>query len=229
MPGGEQAIREPWRMAAAHLLDAGLGLSALAPAVERPKLRTVEQMLDKKLNTPATSSMGRLFDAVSALIGLRHVVRYEGQAAVELEWLATDVDDDDAYPFAWEQPTSKSGALVIDTRPLIRAIADDVAKRVNPRRMARKFHTSVAGIVLAVCRLLRAETRMNLIALSGGVFLNVLLSRDVRNLLEQDGFQVYAHERVPAGDGGLCLGQIAIAARQLARPSSASQTAVGDL
>ncbi|HEX3871046.1 MAG TPA: carbamoyltransferase HypF, partial [Pirellulales bacterium] len=80
MPSGEQAIREPWRMAAAHLLDAGLGLSALGPAVERPKLRTVEQMLDKKLNTPATSSMGRLFDAVSALIGLRHVVCYEGQA-----------------------------------------------------------------------------------------------------------------------------------------------------
>ncbi len=155
MPGGDQAIREPWRMAAAHLLDAGVGLSTLIQAVEWPKLRTVEQMLAKKLNTPPTSSMGRLFDAVAALIGARKVVSYEGQAAVELEWLASDVEIRDVYPFDLQRPISQGDAIVIDTRPMIRAIAVDIAQRVNPRHMARKFQTSVAHIVVAVCRILR--------------------------------------------------------------------------
>ncbi|HEX4129222.1 MAG TPA: carbamoyltransferase HypF [Pirellulales bacterium] len=223
MPGGDRAIREPWRMAAAHLLDAGLDLSPLAPRVEPNKLRIVQQMLDKRYNTPQTSSMGRLFDAVATLVGLRDTVSYEAQAAVELEALATGCQTDGEYPLAIEAPSSEdpwSRPMAIDTRPLISAIAAEVARGIDSATVARKFQRSVATMVVEVCRQLRRDTALNLIALSGGVFLNALLSREVEQRLERDDFRVCVHRRVPAGDGGLSLGQVAIGARLLARRPS---------
>lgn len=214
MPGGEQAIREPWRMAQAHLLDALGEDGALADRVSPEVLRVSRQMLESGFNTPSTSSMGRLFDAVACLLGLRDRVSYEGQAAIELEWLAYGDDDDTPYPWSYDE--DKPGSLVIDTRPTIRAVAREVRDRQSRACVARRFHATVAEMIVGVCRWLRGETGIDLVALSGGVFLNVLLSDTAQAKLMAQGFRVLRHRRVPPGDGGISLGQLAIGARLLA-------------
>jgi hydrogenase maturation protein HypF len=207
MPGGEQAIRQPWRMALAHLVDAGTESPSLSARLSPLEIRTVTRMLERRLNTPLTSSVGRLFDVVAALAGVRDRVNYEGQAAVEMEGLATGVAPDGAYPFdLLEVP---DGPTVVDTRPLIRA----VARETNATRIARRFHSTLVEIIAAVCGRIRKAIGVDAVALSGGVFLNVLLTEEVSARLKDDGFRVYRHRLVPPNDGGLSLGQLAIAAR----------------
>jgi hydrogenase maturation protein HypF len=217
MPGGDQASREPWRMALAHLLDAGLDGGLLKPRVPAKSLQIVARMLEREFNAPRTSSAGRLFDAVACLAGLRDQVSYEGQAAVELEWLATDVAADGHYPFdlSWTPAESPSAAArVVDTRPLIRAVSEDVVKKVSPAVIARRFHATMVEIIVAVCDRLRQETGLVPVVLSGGVFLNALLTAEVGARLREAGFRVYRHRLVPPSDGGLSLGQLAVAAGQ---------------
>jgi hydrogenase maturation protein HypF len=229
MPGGEQAIREPWRMAVAHARDAGCDLMKLDGRFDRTSVRQVEQMLAREFNSPPTSSMGRLFDAVAAIVGIRHKVSYEGQAAVELEWLATEASEAGQYSYALDPPDMDivpPRAMTIDTRPLIREIIADVQAGIPRARIARKFHGTIVQIVADVCCRLRDQTGMNLVALSGGVFLNALLSREVFERLVQAGFQVCTHRQVSPGDGGLSLGQLAIAASVLNRRSSTVPSAV---
>lgn len=227
MPGGDAAIHEPWRMAVAHLLDAGCDLGALNSRVPLGELRTIATLLERRFNTPPSSSMGRLFDAVAALAGVGDRVAFEGQAAMQLEWLATDVVDAGAYPFEITQG-DRCGSqrpsvcddmniekpLVIDTRPLICAVAKDVARSVDSRLIARRFHSTVAEMIIAVCLRLKDSTGLNAVALSGGVFMNALLTCAAGARLEQAGFRVFRHRLVPPNDGGLSLGQLAIAAVQ---------------
>ncbi len=218
MAGGDQAIREPWRMAAAHLLDAGLSPGNLLPCGEGEEgissvaLRVVEQMLERRLRTPPTSSAGRLFDAVAALAGVRRRVRYEGQAAIELEWLATGVAPDGTYPFDVSEGEGPERPLVVDTRPLVRAVADDVRRGTEAARIGRRFHTTMVEMIAAVCGRVRQAAGVAAVVLSGGVFLNALLTQEVVSRLSGEGFRVYRHRRVPPGDGGLSLGQLAVAA-----------------
>src|SRR5262249_34946516 len=124
MPGGEQAIREPWRMALAHLRDAEVDGPGFTARFSPLQLRALQRMLDRRFNSPLTSSAGRLFDAVAALLGIRDRVSYEGQAAIEMEWLATTTGTAGSYSFEVnQQPAAEEGApLVVDTRPLIRAL-----------------------------------------------------------------------------------------------------------
>ncbi len=212
LPGGDQAIREPWRIAVSQLRDAGcdIGLANVTAA----QRSTIERMIERGFNAPFTSSMGRLFDAVAAIVGIRSQVSYEGQAAMELEWLAMQAGDEDAYPFAVETATIDTGeeTRVVDTRPLIRAVVADATRGTNAARIARRFHTTVVEMIGRVCRLIRADTRLDLVALSGGVFQNSLLTREACRRLERDGFRVYRHRQVPPNDAGLCLGQLAVAA-----------------
>jgi hydrogenase maturation protein HypF len=210
MPGGDQAIREPWRMAVAQLRDAGCPLGHLRDRLAPVALRAAEQMLERGFQTPPTSSMGRLFDAVAALAGVRDRVSYEGQAGVELEWLATTVAPDGPYPF--DLVSGAEETLVVDARPITRAVAEDVSRGVEAARIARRFHTTVVEVIAAVCARLRASTGLNVVVLSGGVFLNALLTAEAVARLEGDGFRVYRHRLVPPNDGGLSLGQLAIAA-----------------
>jgi hydrogenase maturation protein HypF len=210
LPGGDQAVREPWRMAAAHLVDAGVDFSVLRGRILPVELRTVEKMLERRFNTPLTSSAGRLFDAAAALAGVRDRVNYEGQAAVELEWLACGVAPAGAYPFDLDQPPE--GPLVIDTRPLIRAIADEARRGVGAALIARRFHSTLVEMIAAVCDRLRQASGIEAVVLSGGVFLNALLTVEVGARLRGDGFRVYRHRLVPPNDGGLSLGQLAVAA-----------------
>jgi hydrogenase maturation protein HypF len=212
MPGGEQAVREPWRMALAHLHDAGIEPNALEGAVPAPALRTALQLLGSRTFAPLTSSIGRLFDAVAAIAGVRQRVSYEGQAAIELEGLATAADAGGSYPF---EPTDTGTATQIDCRPLIAAVSHDALTGVPAARIARRFHTTLADIVVHSCEHIRGDTGLDLIALTGGVFQNALFLADCVFRLQASGFRVLRHRRVPPGDGGLCLGQLAVAAATL--------------
>jgi hydrogenase maturation protein HypF len=208
MPGGELAIREPWRMALAHLVDAGCGLASF-PEQGCAKARAgVLQQIARRFNAPMTSSVGRLFDAVAALAGVRPRVSFEGQAAIELEALASDVTADAVYPF----DIVSGSNLVIDTRPLIAEVADDVRRGCASAVIGRRFHSTLVEVVARVCSRLAEETGLSKVVLSGGVFMNVLLTTETVARLTRDGFRVYRHERVPTNDGGLCLGQLAVAA-----------------
>jgi hydrogenase maturation protein HypF len=214
MPGGEQAVREPWRMALAHLADAGAACPPLTARLSHLQSKTVAAMLDRRLNTPLTSSAGRLFDAVASLAGLRDRVSYEGQAAVELEGLAEGAADG-SYPFEVNSPAETDAPFVVDTRPLIRAVADEATRGVSVPLIARRFHLTLADLVVQVCVRLREECGLSAVVLSGGVFLNALLTGGVSTRLREEGFRVYRHRLVPPNDGGLSLGQLAVAAARL--------------
>jgi hydrogenase maturation protein HypF len=215
MPGGEQAIREPWRMAAAYLADLGQGDALLEARVPRSALAAVRQLIDRRTNAPSTSSVGRLFDGVAALTGIRDRVSYEGQAAMELEWLAIPVVPDGAYSF--DIPKAGDGelgdsALVVDTRPLFSDVVADLSRGQEAATIARRFHSTLVELVAQVCRRLRQKSGLDVVVLSGGVFQNALFATEVDAQLVCDGFRVYRHRRVPPGDGGLSCGQLAIAA-----------------
>jgi hydrogenase maturation protein HypF len=186
-------------MALSYLVDAGIEPSA-------PRSQFVLEMIRKRINAPLTSSAGRLFDAVSALIDLRQRVSYEGQAAMELEWLCGGRLSERCYPFAVEES--------VDTRPLIRAVMEDVDRAVEPAEIARRFHRTLVSILEAVCERLRDEHGLSRVVLSGGVFQNALLTESTIPALERRGFDVYRHRSVPPNDGGLSLGQAAIALEQ---------------
>lgn len=225
LPGGDQAARQPWRMAVSHLLDAGCEGVAL-PGVTAQARKTIEQMTVRGVQAPWTSSAGRLFDAVAALVGLRTENRYEGQAAMELEWLAADLAEEGEYPFKMQ---SDQSPMVIDTRPLIRAVVRDTQSGIRADVIARRFHATVAAMVYEVCLRLREATHIDAVVLSGGVFLNALLTRETCARLRWAGFRVYRHQQVPAGDGGLCLGQLAVAVRRLEAARTELSPARGDI
>jgi hydrogenase maturation protein HypF len=210
MPGGTAAIRQPWRMAAAHLAAAyGDALPGGLAVVERHRRdwASVLQMARSQIVSPRTSSAGRLFDAVAAITGVRDEINYEGQAAVELEQRA-DPSEREAYRVAW------CGEEVIRVRAgdLIRSVVEDVRARVPAGVIAARFHNGLARVVAEVCTALRDRTGLTTVALSGGVFQNALLLERVSGGLEQRGFRVLTHSRVPCNDGGISLGQAVVAA-----------------
>ena len=211
-PGGDRAAREPWRMALAHLRDAGVDDTPLLQSIDRSRRATVHKMIERDLNSPMTSSVGRLFDAVAALCGGADVSTFEGQAAMWLESLAERAAagrDEAIYPFAVD---CGAGPAVVDTRPLIRAIAADRLARVDPAVIARRFHRTLAAAATAVCKTIRESAELDRVVLSGGVFANAMLTAELETTLAVGGFQVYRHKIVPPGDGGLSLGQLAVAA-----------------
>lgn len=224
LPGGEQAIHQPWRMAAAYLArtygDAFLELDLpFVRALDRTKWRVLAQMIAKGLNCPQTSSLGRLFDAVAALLQLRREVLYEGQAAIELETLATSCTDCvTGYPFQLH-----SGQVMqFDMAPLIVEIVQDIVQGVSAARIARRFHLAVAEMLVVGCSEVSRRTGLRQVALSGGVFQNQLLLEQLVERLQAMAFQVYINRRVPPNDGGISLGQLAIAAARLHEDSAHS-------
>lgn len=210
LPGGEAAIREPWRMGIAHLVDAGCDVSPLLSRLGRSQIAAVRRMILRKFNAPMTSSAGRLFDAVAWLVGLRDRVTYEGQAAIELEWLASGDTTLGSYPF---EVVEEQSVLVIDTRPIVVSVAADLQRNVARAAVARKFHSTVVEMISSVCgKLRRGNAGHGCVALSGGVFMNSVLTCETVARLEGDGFHVLRHRLVPPNDGGLSLGQLAVAA-----------------
>jgi hydrogenase maturation protein HypF len=220
LPGGEQAIRQPWRMAATYLSRAyGAAFLELeipfVQRMDRTKWRVLSQMMAKDLNCPQTSSLGRLFDAVAALLGLHAAeVVYEGQAAIELEMQAALCTDPVAgYPFVL-----RSGSpLILDVIPLIDALIKDIVRGEAVAYIARRFHLSIVEMLATACVEVRKQTGLNRVALSGGVFQNQLVLEQLIEHLLEKSFQVYINRSVPPNDGGISLGQIAVAAARLQR------------
>ena len=214
LPGGDLAARQPWRMALSHLLaaygDALPELPCLA-AVPADELALVRQALARGVNAPLASSCGRLFDAVAALLDVRNVASFEGQAAMELEMLA-DPSATAPFPFGL---TLERGGLVFDPRPLVRALVLARGNGEPAAACAGRFHATLAELVRQACLVLRARRGIGTVVLSGGVFQNALLTGLVQERLQRAGFTVLTHALVPPNDGGIALGQAAVAGRRL--------------
>ena len=232
LPGGEQAIRQPWRMAAVYLAqaygDAFLDLDIpFTRQLSTARWKPLSQMVEKGINSPPTSSLGRLFDAVAALLGVRSEAIYEGQAAIELETLAEPCErseyqvpstESEARQEAKTPQSALSASHSLDVAPMIRAIVEDLQRGTSVPKIAGRFHRAVAEMLATACQLARDETGLNRIALSGGVFQNRLLLTQLVARLEELQFGVYINRRVPPNDGGLSFGQAAVASARLRDP-----------
>ena len=238
LPGGAAAIKKPYRIAISYILTL-LGEDALNAViatlnevkgkrsqpcsigqVSQVEIEVIKRQIEREINSPLTSSMGRLFDAISALLGIRGEIDYEGQAAVELEMAAysgviarrvSDVaisGDDESYPY---HIVEDHGIRIVRLRDLLSAIIDELGEGVSRERISVKFHNTVARMINEMCHLVGDETGITQVALSGGVFQNRLLLRETVSLLERSGFQVFTHRQVPCNDGGISLGQAVIA------------------
>jgi hydrogenase maturation protein HypF len=212
LPGGEKAVKEPRRTALGLLYEAfGDGLfsmSGLAPlrAFSPEALPVLQAMLARGLNAPLTSSAGRLFDAVAAILELRQVCQFEGQAAMELEFALDGVVTDEAYPF---RTRAEGKPRILDWEPAIREILADVQSGLAVGTIAARFHNTLVEMIAAVAGLEQQER----IVLTGGCFQNKYLTERAVTRLRADGFRPYWHQRIPPNDGGIPLGQIIAAAR----------------
>jgi len=210
LPGGDLAVHRPARMALAHLWQAGLDWDADLPPVidlcyeERTALRS---QLEYRINSPLTSSMGRLFDAAAALIGIRQTVTYEGQAAIEMEALA-DPAEKGVYTF-----DVRSG--LVNPAPVLEALVADWRAGLSLPRLAARFHNSLVQLILDLCQAIRSDTSASTVAFSGGVWQNRFLLEHTLPVLQLAGFRVLIHRQVPANDGGLALGQALIAIKSI--------------
>ncbi len=216
MPGGAMAIKEPWRMAMVYLEEAfGEEWPELeidfVKRIDTKKTEVLKMMIKRGLNTPFSTSMGRLFDAVSSLLSIRDYVNYEGQAAIELEMIA-DKDVKASYSFHFVQ---KEGPIEIDLSQMIREIIYDLREGISAPEISGKFHQTISRLIIEMCNLIRDREGLNRVVLSGGVFQNMFLLSRVIEGLKESGFEVYTHHLLPTNDGGICLGQAVIAHMRL--------------
>jgi hydrogenase maturation protein HypF len=216
MPGGEMAIKKPWRMAVSYLYACyggdflNLNLEFFKK-LERNKWEIIKGMLDQKINLFPTSSAGRFFDAVSVLLRWRERTNYEGQPAVELEMMS-DEKVKGKYLF---EITKEKDIFIIDPELTIKGIVRDLIKKEEKSIIAAMFHNTVAQMINEVCLRLRKEHNLNLVCLSGGVFQNMFLLDRTYSLLTKNRFKVYTHHKVPPNDGGISLGQAVIANQRI--------------
>ena len=213
LAGGDASVLRPYRMALSHLRSAGVDWTedipavAACPSTERGVLA---HQLDTGLGCVPTSSMGRLFDAVSSLLGVRHVVDYEAEAAIELESLARTHGPAEPYSFGVTREATAGIPSVADAAPVVRAVVEDQRRGVPAAEIAARFHAGVAAVVGVLARHERADTGIGTVVLGGGVFANAVLLDSTVRLLEQDGFAVLRPRLLPPNDGGIALGQILV-------------------
>jgi hydrogenase maturation protein HypF len=211
LPGGALAIKKPNRTAAGYMMALGLESRELPPfrEIEKTELGIIKKQIENNINAPLTSSMGRLFDAVAALIGVRGIIQYEAQAAIELETCAYGAaDEDKSYPFS---VVEQNGVSIIKVRDLLVAVVNDWRNKIPQAVIAARFHNTIARMITEICQAISKKSGIKEVALSGGVFQNRLLSRKARTLVESAGMKVYTHHQVPCNDGGISLGQAVIA------------------
>lgn len=204
LPGGEASIRKPARLALAYLFQFGLldraaGLAPMTFLTEQEQSVVIHQ-IQNRFNTPQTSSMGRLFDAVAALIGLYQEITYEAQNAIRLESIA-DPHETSAYDLPFDQD-------LILLKPLFEQILTDLNQNLAPETISAKFHNAIVRMGVEASSLLRKETGIDYVAISGGVWQNRLLVRKIIPALEKAGFKPLWHHQVPTNDGGVALGQL---------------------
>ncbi|MDH6114407.1 hydrogenase maturation protein HypF [Kitasatospora sp. MAP12-15] len=216
LPGGDAAVRRPYRMALAHLRAAGIAWTPDLPCVAAcptDELRLLERQLERGLNCVPTSSMGRLFDAVSALVGVCQLAGYEAQAAIELEAAALPGLAGAGHGYRFTLHPGAAAALLADPAPVLAAVIADLRAGAPRSFVAARFHLAVADLVRRACARARTADGLDTVALTGGVFANTLLSSACAAALGEDGFTVLRHRQVPPNDGGLALGQLMVAAR----------------
>jgi hydrogenase maturation protein HypF len=216
MPGGDAAVMEPWRMAVSLLYKVyGSGIMDLdipfVRSLNKSKLAFLTQMMEQQVNSPMTSSTGRLFDAVSALLMLCHEISYDSQAAIALE-AAADFEDcrTAAYPF--DMKTGADGCLIMNSGLWVRQMVTDIKRGVPRGRIAARFHLTLAGMMVDAAVMVGQKTGLDRVVLSGGVFNNDTIFSQISRMLKTKGFKVYTHSIVPCGDGGIALGQAMAAA-----------------
>ena len=227
LPGGELAIREPWRMSLAWLEHAGIDWMESLPPVqhvmeisENPRriFEGLHHQLHTGLNSPLTSSMGRLFDAISALVGVRQSANFEAQAAIELEALVDPEESGHYYQQTFMEispvEADQNASQAIDPVSVLHSIINDLQNKIPIPVIAARFHNTMAQMVSRVCQLLRENTGITIVVLSGGVWQNITLLEKTCQLLAQQDFRVFLHRQVPTNDGGIALGQAVIAARR---------------
>lgn len=227
LPGGDASTRTPARTALAYLWKSGIDWEDDLPPtgfISSNELTILRAQLDKNINSPMTSSMGRLFDAVAALLDVRQQINYEAQAAIELEALV-DPEENMAYPFdilhSQEIPDDKNAShfhqntIKIDYKPVLEGIISELRNGIEPRKISARFHNGIAIIVKDICLAMRNETSINHVVLSGGVWQNMILLQKTIELLEAADFDVMLHSAIPPNDGGIALGQAAIATHRL--------------
>jgi hydrogenase maturation protein HypF len=223
LPGGEKAVKEPRRAALGLLYeifgDEVFTMRELAPvrAFSSRELALLQNMLVKNLNAPLTSSAGRLFDAVAAIMGLRQQTKFEGQAAMELEFSLEGARTDEAYPLRisdfgsrndQEAQTQQQSAIIVDWAPMVRQIIDDAQKNISLAKVSAKFHNTVVEAIISVAQRVGEER----VVLTGGCFQNKYLAERAIQRLQSEGFRAYWHQRIPPNDGGIALGQAVAAA-----------------
>jgi len=197
--GGDRAVKEPYRVAISLLLQVGREPEELLN-VEPKKLNFLKKALERGINSPLTSSMGRLFDGISAILGLRYRVSYQAQGAILLEELASKSSTRESYPVKLTEDR-------VDWREMVAAVLEELDRGVPKEEIARKFHNWVVESSVKVCTTLKEERGVSTVALSGGVFQNRLLTESLAERLKEEGFRVVTHQIVPPNDGGLSLGQ----------------------
>jgi hydrogenase maturation protein HypF len=224
LPGGDAATKNPYRIALAqlwrHHIDWDPSLFPFQASCG-DDLTMLRSMLENRINTPLTSSVGRLFDSVSALIGVRSEINYEAQAAIELENIV-DSEEENSYPFDLLFATDRNAPstelpapLILSTKSLFETILQDIQEGIKTPIIAARFHNGLAKAATEICHLLREMYGINEVALSGGVWQNMVLLKQTYRLLTEDKFIVYTHRQVPTNDGGLALGQAVIASCKL--------------
>ncbi|MGB9738309.1 carbamoyltransferase HypF [Chloroflexus sp.] len=218
LPGGEQAVRQPWRIAAAALAQLyGPDFWRLAlpftQQLDQSAWQVLARMIERNLNSPRTSSLGRLFDAAAALAGMGQIARYEGELAIRFEQIADPQQP--PYSMPLREPATAGGPFTLDGLALLAALVDDLRAGIAPAVIAGRVHHGVAQALLTACRRVRDERGLAIVALSGGVFQNVLLLETLAGMLQADGFTVLIPRLAPPNDGGLALGQVAVAGAQV--------------
>jgi hydrogenase maturation protein HypF len=202
LPGGDKSVIEPSRTALSLLYEAFGDKTAdltCSPLNKKEKSFLIE-MLKKNVNSPLTSSMGRLFDGIASLIGLKHKISYHAQAAIALEQLALKSNSSDSYPFVIKD-------CIIDQTPVIKGIVNDLKTKIPADVIARKFHNTIVDIIISAAELIRKDSGITNVALTGGVFQNSLLLENSFSRLKEKGFSPFIHQLVPPNDGGISLGQ----------------------
>ena len=220
IPGGDAAIKKPYKLALAqlwhHNIDWDDDLFPVKAACG-DELTLIHSMLEKNINSPLTSSIGRLFDSVSSLIGVRNGINYEAQAAIELEAIV-DHYESKSYPFEIIKSKRQDKVddkqikpIILGTKTLFQSIIEDLGKKTHQSRIAARFHNGLVKATIEICQLARKIHGINEIVLSGGVWQNMVLLERAYQRLNKDGFTVYIHKNIPTNDGGLSLGQAVIA------------------
>ncbi|HDL08122.1 MAG TPA: carbamoyltransferase HypF [Desulfobacteraceae bacterium] len=214
MPGGSAVVKEPWRMGISYLYNTfgkefyNLDLPIIAK-LNKKEIRFITQMIDKKINTPQTSSLGRLFDGIAAILGIAMTTSYEGEAALALETIIGK-EANEHYDYKWEKKENSCCRITVD--PIIRGVTDDIKNGLGPPDISRRFHTTIIRLFSGICNLLHNDTGLNCVVLSGGVFQNQVLLKGLKDAVEKKGLQVFTHALFPTNDGGISLGQAVIAA-----------------